>query len=173
MTKFSISNALKQFIFKIFAAPPTQTTVTTKLTPRNSSLAPANLSYTNSNRRLISVTGRRDHKLMSVLQARRSAAQTSPNKWRSTEDCERTCRTSNNDEYCRLRCSRDARYSRHNSSTVVEYSTPDSNLIAQNGDEFLDTEESVNVGLYFAEPGDKKEGRRSNNGNFLIILKDL
>ena len=132
---------------------------------------PINSSSTTTNRRLISVTGRRDHKLMTVLQARRSAAHTPPNKWRSTEDCERSCRTSNNDEYCRLKCSRDARYSRHNNaSTVVEYSTPDSNLIAQNGDEFLDTEESVNVGLYFSEPGDKKEGRRSNNSEILFLI---
>ena len=128
-----------------------------------------------------SSNGRRDNKLMSVLQARRRSA-LSHNRWRSSEDCERQCRSSNNDEYCKLKCSRDMKLIRNgnnnnsNSNSNVnislsEMSTSDSNLIAgTNGDEFLDTEESVH-GLYFADPASKlvpSSGSKTKESSNLI-----
>ena len=113
---------------------------------------------------------------MSVLQARRRSA-LSHNRWRSSEDCERQCRSSNNDEYCKLKCSRDMKLIRNgnnNNSNVnislSEMSTSDSNLIAgTNGDEFLDTEESVH-GLYFADPASKlmPSGSKTKESSNLI-----
>lgn len=114
---------------------------------------------------------------MSVLQARRRSA-LSHNRWRSSEDCERQCRSSNNDEYCKLKCSRDMKLIRNgnnNNSNVnislSEMSTSDSNLIAgTNGDEFLDTEESVH-GLYFADPASKlmpSSGSKTKESSNLI-----
>lgn len=96
----------------------------------------------------------RDNKLMTMLTARR---RTAPNRWRSVEECERHCRTSNQDEFCKLKCSRDMKLVRSGSSGAKsaadgsEVSTPNVNLVQSGADEFLDTEESVH-GLYFADP---------------------
>lgn len=95
----------------------------------------------------------RDNKLMTMLTARR---RTAPNRWRSVEECERHCRTSNQDEYCKLKCSRDMKLVRNNNSAKPaadgnEMSTSNVNLVQSGADEFLDTEESVH-GLYFADP---------------------
>lgn len=117
-------------------------------------------------RRIIANGRVRDNKV--VLNARRRA----PNRWRSTEDCERDCRTSSNDEYCKLKCSRDMKLIRNGSNNSIktaseasdanEMSTSDSNLVAQsNNDEFLDTEESVH-GLYFADPNMSSSNGTSN-----------
>lgn len=132
------------------------------------------------------VSGRvRDNKLMSVLNARRRA----PTRWRSAEECERHCRINSNDEYCKLKCNRDMKLIRSGannniqtaseSSDVSEISTPDSNLVQSNADEFLDTEESVH-GLYFADPtinatSNKKTKESSNlisSGNGKVNASD-
>lgn len=116
----------------------------------------AHYKATLSPSRRISSGRSRDNKLMSVLHARRRV----PNRWRSVEECERNCRTNSNDEYCRLKCSRDMKMMRNNSGNnqiqtasetdANEMSTSELNLV-QAADEFLDTEESVH-GLYFADP---------------------
>ncbi|CAO1317633.1 unnamed protein product [Diamesa serratosioi] len=118
---------------------------------------------------------------MSVLQARRRSA-LSHNRWRSSEDCERQCRSSNNDEYCKLKCSRDMKLIRNGNNnnsdvniSLSEMSTSDSNLIAgTNGDEFLDTEESVH-GLYFADPASKlvPSGSKTKESSNLITNSNV
>lgn len=116
----------------------------------------ASLNATSLPSRRIAANGRtRDNKLLSVLNNRRRAPTT---RWRSTEECERHCRTNNNDEYCKLKCSRDMKLNRGNSvrtasesRDVNEMSTSTLNLVQSVGDEFLDTEESVH-GFSFADP---------------------
>lgn len=115
------------------------------------------LSATSLPSRRIANARTRDNKLMSVLNARRRS---STNRWRSAEECERHCRTSNNDEYCKLKCSRDMKLNRGSNNNVQpdseprdvnEMSTSNLNLVQSVGDEFLETEESVH-GFSFAEP---------------------
>lgn len=139
----------------------------------NNEEVPSNATLLTSSRRVAS--GRvRDNKLKTVLNARRRA----PNRWRSTEECERHCQVGNNNEYCKLKCSRDMKLFRNGGSNIIqaasessdgnEMSTSDKHLVMQsNADEFLDTEESVH-GFSFADPmsnatsGNKQTKESSN-----------
>ena len=71
------------------------------------------------------------------------------------DECERHCRTNNNDDYCRMKCSRDMKLIRNgaNNSIQTASESSDANEMSHGGggDEFLETEESVH-GLYFADP---------------------
>ena len=80
------------------------------------------------NRRLISVTGRRDQKLMTVLQSRRLATTVSPIKPPLATDCAKSCKLRNNDEYCKLKCSMDERMTKRFTSNEKnpKFGTPDS-----------------------------------------------
>lgn len=138
----------------------------------------ASLNATSMPSRRIANGRARDNKLMSVLHARRRA----PNRWRSAEECERHCRTSNNDEYCKLKCSRDMKLMRGNinshnaratseASDVNEMSTSNLNLVQSNGDEFLDTEESVH-GLYFADPMSNSTNTKQTKESSNLISSD-
>lgn len=146
--------------------------LTALLNNENVEEAPSNATLPPTIRRVTS--GRvRDNKLLTVLNARRRT----PNRWRSTEECERHCQAGNNNEYCKLKCSRDMKLAFRNGgkiqtasepTDVNEMSTSVSNLVMQsNADEFLDTEESVH-GFSFADPssngtnGNKKTKESSN-----------
>jgi hypothetical protein len=136
---------------------------TALLNNKNVEDAPSNATLPPTSRRVTS--GRvRDNKLLTVLNARRRT----PNRWRSTEECERHCQAGNNNEYCKLKCSRDMKLTLRNGgkiqtaepSDVNEMSTSVSNLVMQsNAVEFLDTEESVH-GFSFADPSSN-----GTNGN--------
>jgi Protein tyrosine and serine/threonine kinase len=91
---------------------------------------------------------------LTLLQSRRRA----PTRWRSVDECERHCRISSNDEYCKLKCNREIKLTRNHipkpseaNDALNEMSTSDLNLVQSNPEEFLDTEESVH-GLYYVDP---------------------
>ena len=120
----------------------------------------------------------RDNKLMTVLNARRRV----PNRWRSTEECERHCQVGNNNDFCKLKCNRDIKLIRSGGSQriselseVNEMSTNSNLVMESNADEFLDTEESVH-GLSFADPisnGTRANIRTKESSNLLIKNEKL
>jgi hypothetical protein len=116
----------------------------------------------------------RDNKLLMVLNARRRT----PNRWRSTEECEHHCQAGNNHEYCKLKCSRDMKLTLRNGGKIQtaseptyvnEMSTSVSNLAMQShADEFLDTEESVH-GFSFADPSNGTNGNKQTKESSNLI----
>lgn len=109
----------------------------------------------------------RDVKLPFVLQHQR--------RWPSSEECVKMCRKNNNNEFCRLKCSRDLKGIRSMKSNEEvrsmngrkDISTENVNLVMQknnkeNKDELLETEESVHGVLILSNVNESNVNRSYN-----------